>query len=124
MKAMSPARETTALAPVAPTAPPQAAAIATTNVTPPAIAGQEAASPAITVPAPEKVTAADQTTTVAVDKNDRRAQLRAKIAEDAFNNLARLRELLKTAPESVRPALMQAISVAEDGYAKALEALN
>ena len=132
MKAMSPARETTtpAMAPApAPTPTYQATAPAgavTTNATPPPAAGLAPASPAITtpVPAPEKVTAADQTTTVAATTNDRRAQLRAKIAENAFNNLARLRELLKTAPESVQPALIQAITVAEEGYAKALEALN
>ncbi len=68
--------------------------------------------------------AAEPPPIVTVDKDDRRAQLRAKIAEDAFNNLARLRELLKTAPELAKPALMKAIAVAEEGYAKALEALN
>ena len=131
MKAMSPARETAApaMAP-SPTAPPQAATAlpgaATTNVTPPPAAGQAPPSPAMTTPAPtpEKGVAVDQNPTVAADQGDRRAQLRAKIAEDAFNNLARLRELLKTAPESTRPALIQAIAVAEEGYTKALEALN
>lgn len=131
-KAMSPARETTTPAmapspvpaPILP-APPQATAplgATTANVTPP---------PSIATPAPtlapgnEKAqAAAEPTPTVVADKDDRRAQLRAKIAEDAFTNLVRLRELLKMAPESVRPALMQAIAVAEEGYAKALEALN
>lgn len=127
-KAMSPARETAApaIAPT-PTAPKaNAPAGVATNVTPPTIEGQALPSPAFTtpVPTPEKGATVDQTPTVTADKSDRRAQLRAKIAEDAFNNPARMRELLKTAPESVKPALMQAIAVAEEGYAKALEALR
>lgn len=137
IKATSPVRETAAPAmapsPVPPalTAPasPQATApagAAKTNVTPPTVAGQAPASPPITapVPTPEKGVAVDQTPTVIADKGDSWAQLRAKIAEDAFNNVARLRELLKTAPESTKPALIQAIAVAEEGYAKAIEALN
>ncbi|MDO8716087.1 MAG: DUF5667 domain-containing protein [Dehalococcoidales bacterium] len=129
MKAMSPARETAAPV-IAPTAPPQAATAlpgaATTNVTPPPAAGLAPVSPPITapVPTPEKGVAVEQTPTISAFTGDRRAQLRAKIAEDAFNNLALLRELLKTAPESTKLALMQAIAVAEEGYAKALEALN
>ena len=125
MKAVSPARETAAPA-MAPTAPglaapttPQAvgAGAATTNMTPP---------PSITapVPTPEKGAAVDQTPTISAVTGDSWAQLRAKIAADAFNNLARLRELLKTAPEAVKPALIQAIAVAEEGYANALAALN
>ena len=130
MKAMSPARETAAPVIAPTTAPPQAATAlpgaATTNVTPPPAAGLAPVSPPITapVPTPEEGVAVDQTPTVTVEKSNSWAQLRVKIAEDAFNNLALLRELLKTAPESTKPALMQAIAVAEEGYAKALEALN
>ena len=134
MKAMSPAREAAApaMAPspgeglVAPTAPQATAPATTTDATPPPAAGLAPTPPPITapVPTPEKGVAVDQTTTISAVTSDRRAQLRAKIAEDAFDNLARLRELLKTAPESTKPALMQAIAVAEEGYTKALEALN
>ena len=137
MKAMSPARGAASAPTIAPspapalTAPasPQATApagAAKTNVTPPSVTGQAPVSPPITapVPTPEKGEATNQTPTVIADKSDSWAQLRAKIAEDAFNNVTRLRELLKTAPESTKPALIQAIAVAEDGYAKALEALK
>ena len=132
MKAMSPARETAAPAmapapstpPKAATAPtlPQATAPGAVTTTPPTLAAPP--PPVMTAPTPEKGVAVDQTPTVTVDKSNSWAELRVKIAEDAFNNLARLRELLKTAPESTRPALIRAISVAEEGYAKALEALN
>src|SRR3989338_4531943 len=89
-KVMSPARETTTPAPAMATAPAATptfkatapAGAATANVTPPPVAGLAPPSPATTspVPTPEKGVTVDQTPTVAADKGDRRAQLRAKIA--------------------------------------------
>ena len=57
-------------------------------------------------------------------KVDRRARLRATVVSYAANHPARLRALLKTVPESVKPALLQAIAVSEAGYEKALESLD
>lgn len=54
---------------------------------------------------------------------DARAALKAVILRDAIKNPAKLRALLKTVPESARPALLRAIIISEVGYEKALEAL-
>jgi len=55
---------------------------------------------------------------------DRRARLRAIVAGRAINHPARLRALLKAAPESAKPALIRAIAISETGYKKALESLD
>jgi len=55
---------------------------------------------------------------------DRRARLRATMERYAINNPARLRALLQTVPQSVKPALRGAIDVSESGYEKALESLD
>ncbi|MFC2004509.1 DUF5667 domain-containing protein [Chloroflexota bacterium] len=55
---------------------------------------------------------------------DRRAKLREIMALHASKNPDRLRASLKAAPESARPALLQAIAVSEAGYEKALESLE
>ncbi len=57
-------------------------------------------------------------------KADRRAKLKTKVGLQSSNNIARLRALLDTAPESARPALLRAIAVSEAGYEKALESLE
>ena len=57
-------------------------------------------------------------------KVDRRARLRATVVRYAANHPARLRALLKTVPESTKPALLRAIAVSEAGYEKALESLD
>ena len=57
-------------------------------------------------------------------KVDRRSRLRATVEYQANNNNARLRALLETALESAKPALQRAIDLSENGYKKALEALD
>lgn len=57
-------------------------------------------------------------------KFNRRAQLRARIRHYAANHPARLRALLRDAPESALPALLRAIAVSEDGYDRALRSLD
>ena len=55
---------------------------------------------------------------------NRRAQLRVVVAHYAVNHPEALRAVLETAPESVKPALLQAIIVSEAGYEKALKTLD
>lgn len=55
---------------------------------------------------------------------ERRAKFRAIMVRHATNHPARLRALLKTVPQSTRPALLRAIAVSETGYKKALKSLD
>ena len=55
---------------------------------------------------------------------NRRARLRATMVDYATSNPARLRALLKTVPQSARPALLRAIAVSETGYERALKSLD
>lgn len=51
-----------------------------------------------------------------------RGKLRQILARYAVNHPARLRAILQGAPESIKPALRQAIAISIAGYEKALEA--
>jgi len=53
-----------------------------------------------------------------------RARLRLALAHYAVSHPARLRDALKTAPESTKPALLEAIAISEDDYEKVIEALE
>ncbi len=55
---------------------------------------------------------------------DNQARLRMTLEYNAVNNTAALNAVLEKTPESVKPALLQAIAVSEAGYQKALEALD
>ncbi len=55
---------------------------------------------------------------------NRRAKIRAILARRAAANPQALRALLREAPVSVRPALRRAIAVADEGYERALKALD
>jgi hypothetical protein len=55
---------------------------------------------------------------------DQRAKLKTTVENQANNNIARLRALLETAPESAKPALERAIELSENGYKKAVESLK
>ncbi len=57
-------------------------------------------------------------------RDDRLARLRMTIARYAINHPAALRAMLKTAPESAKPALRRAIDIAEVRYQEALEAVS
>jgi hypothetical protein len=58
------------------------------------------------------------------DQNGNQAQLWNTLAYDAANNQAVLRAALDGVPESVKPALRQAIAVSDTGYEEALAALE
>ena len=55
---------------------------------------------------------------------DHQARLRATVAQYARNHPERLRGLLKTAPQSARPALRRAIDLSEAGYEKVLQSFD
>lgn len=57
-------------------------------------------------------------------KADRRTKLKETVENQAKNNTDRLRAVLKTAPQSAKPALEKAVDVSEKGYEKALKALK
>jgi len=50
------------------------------------------------------------------------SKLRQTLARYAINHQARLRAVLEEAPESIKPALRQAIAISVNGYEKVLEA--
>jgi hypothetical protein len=54
----------------------------------------------------------------------KRAQLKMMVSENASVNSDAIREALKNAPESVKPALYQALTVADSGYQQALQSLE
>jgi hypothetical protein len=87
------------------TTPPQTAPLPT----------DEAAHPPVAIPPPEKAWGGG---------GDSRVQLRNTLTIDAVLNQATLRQVLDEAPEPVKPALLEAIAVSEDGYQAALEALE
>ncbi len=53
-----------------------------------------------------------------------RAKLRTLLGQYAVNHPERLRALLEQAPESARPAILQAIAISVSSYEKVLEELN
>jgi hypothetical protein len=82
--------------------------------------GEEGKAPMLMAPAPE----------AAVSNNggdaqaDNQARLRMTLEYNAVNSTAALNAALEKAPESVKPALLEAIAISEAGYQKALEALD
>jgi hypothetical protein len=54
----------------------------------------------------------------------KRAQLKMMVSEKASVNSDAIRKALKNAPESVKPALYQALTVADSGYQQALQSLE
>ena len=95
--------------PVSPTAP----AEATAPTQPPTVA----------TPTPSGGDASMEAESVPV-KNGGRADLKAKIASDAVTQLEALQSVLDKASPAVKSALQHAISVSENGYKKALDALD
>ena len=81
-------------------------------------------SPALAPPAPtDKANDAGSYAQDSTWDDDSMSTLWKKLERYAESNPEVLRELLDTAPESVRSTLLEAISVAEDGYQRALEAV-
>jgi len=108
---------------------------------------EEAKEPVLSAPAPEpkdlppspkaveveKATVAEEVAVPAelavrdaepLQAEDPRATLKSQIAVQANDNIARLKALLATVPESARPTLLRAISILEKGYENALESLE
>jgi hypothetical protein len=56
--------------------------------------------------------------------NNKEAKLKELLSKNATSNDEALKAMLERAPESVKPALKQAINVANSGYEKALNNLN
>jgi outer membrane biosynthesis protein TonB len=57
-------------------------------------------------------------------KSNKQAELRAVLSQQAVENQDALRALLEKVPESVKPALREAIRVAGDGYEEAIKNLD
>jgi hypothetical protein len=75
-------------------------------------------------PAPSPPAEAGQDRLVYPRRNYRLARLRMAVARYAVNHPAELRAMLRTAPESAKPALRRAIAIAEARYQQALEAVG
>ena len=74
---------------------------------------------------PPKVDVLTDTGTSDIYTKDREiSELASLLQQDATKNTAALRSALATAPEAVKPALLQAIAVSEAGYDKALNATS
>ena len=68
--------------------------------------------------------AAEETGKDVYAEANRRARLRLTLECYAVSHRADLQDVLETAPESVKPALLRAIAVLETGYERALDALD
>ena len=66
----------------------------------------------------------DKSAKTANSQEDRRVRLKSTVQSQAEGNIARLQALLKTAPDSDKPALQRALKVSQDEYQKALDALD
>jgi len=89
----------------------------------PQVTVQAPPAPQVTVEAPPAAPAEDARghKDVPAEMNNR-AKLRTKVAHYAANHPAALRAMLEKAPESAKPALLRAITIAEARYQQALEA--
>ncbi len=87
-------------------------------------APQKEEADALLAPAPPPAPAPSGETKGARVRASNRAKLKVIVARQAINHPAALRAVLKTAPESAKPALHKAISASEAGYKKILESLD
>ena len=76
--------------------------------------------PTVEEPAPREVGDAEDVSAA----DDNRANLKVKVAGDAISHLDALQTALEQAPLSVKAALEHAIAVSENGYKKALDAMD
>ena len=111
--ATSPTTETVPVSPATPTE-------TTTSTAEPA----QAPPPTVAAPAPGGEADAGMWAEDASLKNGGRADLRVEITNDAATHLAALQSVLEEASPTVQSALYQAIIVSENGYRRALEALD
>ena len=79
---------------------------------------EEGEAPMLMAPAPEESVVGKGVDAQADDQ----ANLRMTLEYNAVSNTAALNAALEVAPEAVKPALLEAISVSEAGYQNALEA--
>jgi hypothetical protein len=96
----------------------------TVPVSPTAPTEATAQSPPPTVTAPAPGGEADLETEAVPVEDGGRAELRVKIASDAATHLEALQSMLEKASPTVKSALYQAIVVSENGYRRALAALD
>lgn len=115
--------EEPAMAPAVPS-PTPTPGTETVPVSPTAPTEATAQSPPPTVAAPAPGGEADLETEAAPVENGGRAELRVKIASDAATHLEALQSMLEKASPTVKSALYQAIVVSENGYRRALAALD
>ncbi len=85
--------------------------------------GPEAAKAPEFSPAPLPAGESDRNAGAAI-QNEKLARLRMLIARYAERHPEKLRAMLETAPESAKPALQQALAIAEARYQQALEAID
>ncbi len=82
----------------------------------------EAAPVAEEAPVPSEQAKDGKKARIKVDRRARR--LRTTVVSYAIDHPARLRAVLKTSPQSVKPALLRAIAISETSYEKVLESLD
>ena len=75
-------------------------------------------------PAPERAVEDTEDVRPQALRDNKRAKLKVIVGRYAVNHPARLRAVLKTAPESVKPALRRAIIKSVIGYERALRAIG
>jgi hypothetical protein len=80
-------------------------------------------APALAPQAPAETAEEDNSYTQDYTQDDSLSELRTTLERYAVTHPEALREMLKTVPESARPALLRAIDIAEAGYQQALEAV-
>ena len=80
--------------------------------------------PVLTLEPPKVDVLTDTGTSDIYTKDREMSELASLLQQDATKNTAALRSALATAPEAVKPALLQAIAVSEAGYDKALNATS
>ena len=83
---------------------------------------QQPSSPVLTLAPPNVITYAGLSNADTVD--NKTSELAHLLQQNAVKNSDALHNALATAPEAVKPALLQAISVSEAGYDNALNAIS
>lgn len=116
--------EESTMAPPAPSEATETVPASPTETTTEAAAEMTTPVPPTEATPPPATEDADTATWDVSTKNGGRADLKVKIASDAAAHLEALQSVLEKASPSVQSALHQAIIVSENGYRKALAALD
>ncbi len=113
-----------AMAPPSPSGATEPVPVSPTETTTEAAAGTTTPVPPTEATPPPAAEDADTATWDVSTKNGDRADLKVEIATDAATHLEALQSVLEGASPSVKSALQYAITVSENGYRKALAALD